>query len=242
MFIFKLCATALVFVLSFGFAAYALSKSLTYQAFGEMVAKGPDQHPCIALTLDEGPSPKYTTEVPETLARFDARATFFLTGKAVSKHPELVAQIAAQGHEIGNHSYSHPRMIGLSQARIADEIETTERVIREAGYTGPLHFRPPFGKRLFGLPFYLKKTERLTVLWDVAPETDPDGTTNATEITKRTIEATQNGSIILLHVMFDSREGSRTALPQILGGLQAKGFTFVTVSDLLLGAVCHNSG
>ncbi|WP_294226324.1 polysaccharide deacetylase family protein [uncultured Shimia sp.] len=221
-----------------GTAAYFLSKSTRFQVFGELVSRGSSQHPCVALTLDDGPSPKYTAEVLDVLANFDAKATFFLTGQAVVAHPALVADIAAKGHEIGNHSFSHPRMVGMSQSRIESEVESTDRAIRAAGYTGPLHFRPPYGKRLLGLPYYLKKTNRLTVLWDIAPETDPTNNSDATEITRRTLADAKNGSIILLHVMFVSRAGSRAALPEILAGLQAKGFTFVTLSDLLQHKNC----
>ncbi|WP_165929178.1 polysaccharide deacetylase family protein [Shimia isoporae] len=215
------------------YVAFQISKSTRFQFFGELVARGPIDCPRVALTLDDGPSTKYTASVLQTLARHNVQATFFLTGDAATAHPELVSMIASAGHEIGNHSFSHPRMIGMRQATIAREIEDTDTAIRNAGYDGPLHFRPPFGKRFLGLPYYLKKTNRLTVLWDISAETDPTRTKDPNEIAQRTIDASQNGSIILLHVMFNSRQGSRDALPKIIEGIRAKGLEFATISDLI---------
>ena len=76
-------------------------------------------------------------------------------------------RIVDGGHELGNHSYSHPRMLFRSQAFIAFEIERTDALIHAAGQTGRATFRPPYGLKLFGLPYYLARTDRTTVLWDL---------------------------------------------------------------------------
>ena len=105
--------------------------------------------------------------------------------------------------------------------------------IRAAGYDGKILFRPPFCKKLFGLPLYLAKHDRTSVTWDVEPESFDDIAADPQKMTAHVLETTKPGSIIILHVMYDSRESSRQALPHIIDGLKAKGFRFVTVSELL---------
>jgi peptidoglycan/xylan/chitin deacetylase (PgdA/CDA1 family) len=103
--------------------------------------------------------------------------------------------------------------------------------IARTGYRGPVTFRPPYGKKLWTLPRYLAERDRITVTWDV--ERDSGGKPDTAQIVEDTVGAVQPGSIILLHVMFDGRSASRAAVPQIIERLQADGYQFVTVSDLL---------
>ena len=124
-------------------------------------------------------------------------------------------------------------MIFRSPSFIADEIERTDVLIRETGYTGPITFRPPYGKRLFLLPRYLHQTGRTTLLWDVEPESYPDVVVSAESIAEHVLENTRPGSIILLHVMYRSRAESRRAVPLIIDGLRDRGYRFVTVSELV---------
>ncbi len=101
------------------------------------------------------------------------------------------------------------------------------------GYEGDIHFRAPNGKKLILLPYYLASTGRKTISWDVEPESYRDIATDADQIVAHVLQETRPGSIILLHVMYKSREQSRAALPAIIQGLKAKGYRFVTVSELL---------
>ena len=212
---------------------WQLFRSRSVQLFDTMVARVETDERVVALTFDDGPTPGYTEEVIETLARHDVRATFFLTGAEVSRNPEQLRRIAAAGHEIGNHSWSHPRMIFLSWAAIREEIESTDRAIRAAGYEGPIHFRSPFGKRFLLLPWYLHRTGRINVFFDVEPESYPDVAAEPEGITRHVLERARPGSIILLHVMYPQRQTTRDALPELIRELRARGFRFVTVEELL---------
>lgn len=137
----------------------------------------------------------------------------------------------AAGHELGNHS--HPRMVMKSYGTYRSDVEETDTAIRAIGYEGPLHFRPPYAKKLFGLPWYLSATGRTTIMWDVEPETYPDVAADLDAFVAHVVEETRSGSIILMHIMYGNRAISRQALPRIIAGLHERGFEFVTVSQLL---------
>ena len=210
--------------------AWKLSNAHTFQLFGGIVGRVETTAPVVALTFDDGPTAQFTAEVLGVLRQRQVTATFFVVGEALERNPELGRQIVAGGHELGNHSYSHARLILQPLSFIREEIDRTDQLIRQAGYEGEIHFRPPNGKKLILLPYYLASTGRKTITWTVAPESAPD---EAGLIVARVLEQAQPGSIILLHVMYASRAESRAALPGIIDGLQAKGYRFVTLSELL---------
>jgi len=212
------------------FATWKLSNAHTVQLFGGIVDRVETQAPVVALTFDDGPTAQFTAEVLDILRQRQVKATFFVVGEALDRNLALGRQIVADGHELGNHSYTHTRLILQPLSFIRQEIERTDQLIRQAGYTGEIHFRPPNGKKLILLPYYLTTAGRQTITWTVAPESAPD---KADRIVARILEQAQPGSIILLHVMYASRAESRAALPAIIDGLQAKGYRFVTLSELL---------
>ena len=170
----------------------------------------------------------------DTLAEKSVPATFFLVGRDVAGHPDLVRLIKNAGHEIGNHSFTHPRMVLMHPSRIAQEIEQTDAVLREAGYQGSLTFRPPYGKKLVTLPWYLSKTQRPAIMWGIEPEKWSGPIEQRVERIAREIKP---GAIILLHVMYDSGQGSRDMLAPMIDAIKAQGYQFVTVSDLLESAI-----
>lgn len=223
---------ALVVVLSV-FGLFQLSKARGYQLFGTIVPRVETSAPLVALTLDDGPTLRYTRDVLNLLDEKNVNATFFLTGKEIEETPALAADIVRRGHQVANHSFSHSNMTLMGLAKVRDEIETTDRAIRAAGYQGVIYFRPPYGKKLFTLPWYLSQTARTSITWDVEPESYPDIAEDADAIAEYVIKNARSGSIILLHVMYRSREASRQALPKIIDGLRSRGFQFVTVSELM---------
>jgi peptidoglycan/xylan/chitin deacetylase (PgdA/CDA1 family) len=216
-------------------AAWQVSKSPAFQVLGVSVDRVDTGRKLVALTLDDGPTPEFTSEVLSILRQHGARATFFVTGSELARNPDLGRAIVREGHALGNHSYSHTRMLGSSLAFIADELEETDRLIRAAGHAGPIYFRPPYGKKLLALPYYLRQTGRTSILWDIEPESDP-AAASPEQIAAHVLARVQPGSIILLHVMYPGREISRRALADILVGLQARGYELVPVSDLLQAA------
>lgn len=223
---------ALVVVLSV-FGLFQLSKARGYQLFGTIVPRVETSAPLVALTLDDGPTLRYTRDVLNLLDEKKVKATFFLTGKEIEETPALAADIVRRGHQVANHSFSHSNMSLMGLAKVRDEIETTDRAIRASGYQGEIYFRPPYGKKLFTLPWYLSQTGRTSITWDVEPESYPDIAEDPDAIAEYVLQNAKGGSIILLHVMYRSREASRQALPKIIDGLRSRGFQFVTVSELM---------
>lgn len=219
-------------VLAFAGARH-LHRARTYQLFGELVPRVETTRKVIALTFDDGPTAGYGDQVLDILRQLDVRATFFVNGRDVEAQTELVSRMAAEGHELGNHTYSHARMVLKSPAFIRREVESTDAAIRAAGYRGPIHFRPPYGKKLVILPYYLWKTGRTTIMWDIEPESYPEVSADAGRITEHVVSKAEPGSIILLHVMFGSRAESLKAVGPIVTELRQQGYQFVTVSELL---------
>jgi chitin deacetylase len=158
------------------------------------------------------------------------KATFFVIGSNLEKYPQIGEDIVQQGHEMGNHSYSHHRFLLKSQSFIDHEIQKTNSLIRQTGYDREILFRPPNGKKLFGLPWYLSQHNIKTILWDVEPDTY--GTTTDFLVTY-TLKNTKPGSIILLHPFCKECNNQREAISKIINGLEEKGYRFVTVSELL---------
>ena len=224
-------ASVLVVVLVGAYALLQVADSRTFQFFGTLVNRVDTTEKVVALTFDDGPDPAGTHAILDTLKSRQVPATFFLIGREIAAHPDLAHAIAAAGHEIGNHSFSHDRMIGVTPAWVADEVEATDALIRAAGYSGDILFRPPNGKKLFALPHYLAEHGRTTITWDVEP--DSAGTPDATTVRDTTLAQVRPGSIVLLHAMYASRAQTRQAIGPIVDGLKQRGFRFVTVSQLL---------
>jgi peptidoglycan-N-acetylglucosamine deacetylase len=221
-----------LFILGF-YVFWQVSKSRTFQLMGEIVPRVETSQKVIALTFDDGPTVEGTAEILSILKDENIKASFFLIGADMEKHPESVKQIIAAGHEIGNHSYTHERMFFKTPSFIQHEIDDTDRLIREAGYTGEIHFRSPFGKKFFLLPYYLSKRGKKNIMWDVEPETYPEIDGNAEKITDYVLTHTKSGSIILLHIMYPSRKESMKSVRGVIKGLKEQGFEFKTVSELL---------
>lgn len=210
--------------------SWRLSNSRTHQLVGELVRRVETSDSVVALTFDDGPTPIHTDSVLATLAEFDVPATFFMVGQAMERNAEVVNRVVAQGHELGNHSYSHRQLLLRLPGTIATEIETTDSLIRATGQAGQAFVRPPYGKRLLGLPMYLARRNRPVVLWDLEPDTYH---ARAEGMTQYVLERVQPGSIILLHVEIPSRRQGRAALRSIVAELQSRGFRFVKLSELM---------
>ncbi|MBB5953945.1 peptidoglycan/xylan/chitin deacetylase (PgdA/CDA1 family) [Saccharothrix tamanrassetensis] len=221
----------LVVLPSSAFGLSVLANARTFQLFGGLTSRVGTTDKVVALTFDDGPDPAGTRPLLDVLARKGVAATFYLTGRELAAHPDLGRAIAAAGHELGNHSYSHERMVFVTPARVASEVERTDALIRETGYTGEITFRPPNGKKLFALPHYLDRHHRRTVMWDVEPDSDTDA--GAEALIRETVTHVRPGSIILLHGMYPSRAQTREAVGPVIDRLRQDGYHFVTVAELL---------
>ena len=229
----RVAIVGLVTVLLVAISAWRLSRSREFQVLGHLVRRVETVTPVVGLTFDDGPLPGFTEEILDALRAEGVRATFFVTGEALEEHAAQARLIVAEGHELGNHSYSHRRMVGVSYAFVREEVERTDELIRAAGYAGEIYFRPPYSKRLLVLPYYLSRTGRTTILCDVEPESYPEIAADAEKIVQHVVGQARPGSIILLHVMNASRSESVRAVPAIIQALRNKGYTFVTISELL---------
>jgi peptidoglycan-N-acetylglucosamine deacetylase len=212
-------------------AAYKVSKSRTFQFFGEIVSRVNTREKVVALTFDDGPTPGVTEEVLSILNEAGVKATFFVIGANLERNPEEGRKIVAAGHELGNHTYSHQRMVLKTPSFIESEIERTDQLIRQAGYQSAIHFRPPYGKKLILLPYFLARTSRKTITWDVEPDSYPEIAADSNKIVAHVMEKTRPGSIILLHVM--GRSESLKAVKGVIAGLKGEGYSFKTVSEML---------
>jgi|CXWL01.1.fsa_nt_gi chitin deacetylase len=181
----------------------------------------------IALTFDDGPDPKVTPKILDILKKYDVKATFFVLGKAAKRHPMLLRRIAAEGHAIGNHSWSHGKEKSKDQA-ISELIRTNQAVIFATGNC-PTVFRPPYGIRDGEYAAQAKAMGMASVLWT---SIDGDTLTDSAEKMLAYVGTPKNGEIILCH------DGpGKTATPQMVSMLVAKlkkqKYEFATVPELL---------
>ncbi len=223
--------TSFLLVTAIAISLFSISKSRSFQFFGTIYSSFPNDEKKIALTFDDGPSAN-TQLIIKKLKELDIPATFFVCGAEIYQKPEEAKALVDAGYDLSNHSYSHKRMLLKSYLFCKEELERTNELIRDSGYTGEIFFRPPYGKKLFVLPFYLNKVDMPCIMWDIEPETVLGFDATAVEIADYTINNVQSGSIILLHPMFNP-ENILPALEIIVSSLQEKGYTFCTVAQLI---------
>lgn len=214
----------IVFLLLFCISKWMNARN--FQVFGGLTSHVETNEKVVALTFDDGPT-EQTASILSLLVKYQAKATFFLIGSELEKNREAGQQIASAGHQIGNHTFSHQRMVFKNPSFIREEIEKTNQLIRETGYEGEIDFRPPNGKKLIGLPYYLHKQQIQTIMWNLEPDTNYSA---ASDKINEVIQYVKPGSIILLHPMYDKSE--LLAIEGILDALTKEGYTFVTVNDL----------
>lgn len=190
----------------------------------------------VALTFDDGPNPPYTEQLLDVLKENHVSATFFLIGQNVEKHPELVKRIAAEGHQLGNHTYHHMDLLKADRKLIADEVDRTNQAIIAASGITPHLVRPPHGFRDPVVMEMMAERNLKVVEWSVMSRDwlNPGVDT----IVERTISKVKNGSIILLHdgdgiAAQDSRAQTIEATRRIIQILSAQGYKFVTVDEIL---------
>jgi len=186
----------------------------------------------IALTFDDGPDPLYTPQVLAVLARYDAPATFFVLGRHVDAHPDLVRRIVAAGHAVGSHSYSHAIFRWAGPAEIAAEVDRTDAALLRAAGIRTRLFRHPGGMQGLFLPFRTAARGWQVVVWSVDPRDYADSSASA--IARRVLAEAHPGAIVLLHDGSPDGDESRAqtvaALPMILEGLRDRGYRFVRIA------------
>ena len=185
----------------------------------------------IALTFDDGPHPRFTERILKILDKYGVKATFFVIGVNIQNYPEPLKKIYAAGHEIGNHSYSHDNVKDLDASTARVEMEKCEQVIRDTVGISTSVFRPPRGACN---PDVLKSARELgysVVLWSI-DTLDWKGTSPLT-VFKTVNGQISGGDIILMHDYTSGSNAACEALDSIIPELIAKGYEFVTVSELI---------
>lgn len=185
----------------------------------------------IALTFDDGPHPTLTPQILDILKAYGIRATFFMIGENAERYPELVERIRSEGHEIGNHTYSHIRAKDTTEEKLRDEILHCERLIGGNSGNGVKLFRPPEGNLSDCLGEMCGTLGYRVILWSI--DTRDWCRTPPKEITESVLRKVRSGDIILMHDYIGSNSPTPTALKQMLPLLIKRGYSFVTVSTLL---------
>jgi len=185
--------------------------------------------PYIAMSFDDGPSATLTPKLLDLLAARHIKATFFVIGENVMEHPEIVTRAAREGHEIGNHSWSHPNLAKMSQESVRSQLQRTDDAIKNATGERPTLMRPPYGSITDREKHWIHdEFGYRIILWDVDPyDWKRPG---PAVVRNRILKETRPGSIVLSH---DIHPGTIEAMPSTLDALEAKGFKFVTVSELI---------
>jgi peptidoglycan/xylan/chitin deacetylase (PgdA/CDA1 family) len=179
--------------------------------------------------MDDGPVPG-TAKVLDLLKRKQVHATFFVLGQLARLRPGLVRRMVREGHAVGNHSWNHPEFFGLPASRVRSQLARTDRVLRRTLGREPVLMRPPFGEVTAAERRICRRLGEAIVLWDVDPRDWKDR--KASTVAKRVLKRARRGSIILTH---DSLKTTRKAYSRIIDGLHKRGFTLVTVPQLLAG-------
>lgn len=187
----------------------------------------------VSLTFDDGPSPD-TARILDVLREKEVRATFFLCGANVERYPALARRIVAEGHELGNHTWSHRYLHLRTRADIADEIDRTQDSIERVTGVRPAYFRPPHGVRWFPLWDVLAERRMTLVLWNSFPQ---EGASPARDIVARARKRLKPGAIILLHDAKETLPAGRNgrastveALPEIIEAARGAGYRFAPLS------------
>lgn len=184
-----------------------------------------------ALTFDDGPDPLYTPDVLEILKKYQIKATFFVVGENAEAYPELVRQEIKAGHEIENHTYTHPDLSRESELKTGEEIQRTEQIIDKITDIKAKFFRPP--KKLFRRETIAVAEAKgyKTILWSICVENSHAATPS--QMAQRVIDTAHPGMIILAHDGRLDRRQTIAALPMIIEAFQQQGYQFVTLDELL---------
>lgn len=219
-------------------AVIGLAYLLCYGGFEGPVdwLMGTDPHgdrdrPRIALTFDDGPHPVFTARLLDALAELAVPATFFVVGRDVDANPALVARMARDGHELGNHTYRH-RYLPLARSRSVErELRATDQAIARAAGVVPRLARPPWGGRSPRNVQVFRRLDKRVVLWDVN-SFDWKGKP-ADEVALRVLDRVRGGSIVLMHEARDGGDVTIAAVRLLVPALRARGYELVTVSRAL---------
>ncbi len=220
-------------------AGFSLYRAVAHPAstlFGPTIHRGKAGAMQVALTFDDGPDPVWTLRLAAALREHGAPATFFCIGERAKQYPEIARKLIEAGHEVGNHSYSHPNLWFRTSRVVRDQLCRSQEIVSVATGVTPKVFRPPFGDRG---PQVLREARTLglaTVLWSLSSEdwNNPE----SSWIVERILRRVRDGEILLFHDAshdnrFPDRQATLEAVSVLVPALKERGFHFVTVSTMI---------
>jgi peptidoglycan/xylan/chitin deacetylase (PgdA/CDA1 family) len=185
--------------------------------------------PHLSLTFDDGPHATLTPKLLDLLGRHNAKCTFYVIGRNVEAYPDIARRIVAEGHEIANHTWTHPQLSRLSASRVADELRRTHETVLEVTGVRMTNLRPPYGA--FNDSVRRVAFDRHgydTIMWSVDPLDWKYR--NSSRVTRELVKGAAPGAVLLCH---DIHPSTIAAMPATLDQLLGRGFRFVTVADLM---------
>ncbi|HBL13669.1 MAG TPA: polysaccharide deacetylase family protein [Cyanobacteria bacterium UBA11162] len=214
--------------------AKSLNFSVPVQFQGKTIreVKIKSEQKVIALTFDDGPWQNTTLQVLDILKQETIKATFFVVGKSIKNHPELIKQVVADGHAIGNHTWSH-QYHQYSSAHAAREFNQTADLIYKLTGVKTSLFRPPAGILNNGLVSYAHQQKYAVIMWSVDSKDWRSRHITVQGLIDSTLKAAQPGGIVLMHDGGGDRSKTVEALPKLIAELKKQGYQFVTVPELL---------
>jgi peptidoglycan-N-acetylglucosamine deacetylase len=197
-----------------------------------MITEIPTTQRVVAITFDDGPNPVYTPQVLEIFSEAKGKATFFMIGEQMKSHPEVVKQVRDQGHEIGNHTFTHPKLSQLSEQDCLKEVEDTEILIEKMAGRKPVVFRPPYLDYNQDTVSLLQK-KKYPMIGALNLEAQDWEQPGVEHILEKSREAVKNGSILIFHDGYGDRSQTIEAVRMLVSELTSQGYQLVTVSELL---------
>jgi peptidoglycan/xylan/chitin deacetylase (PgdA/CDA1 family) len=209
------------------------------QVYGRTFIGVNHQSRLLALTYDDGPSETWTPRLLEVLARHNVRATFFMVGRYAAQLPEIARAVAAAGHAIGNHTYTHPNLIFCSSGQVQAQLDECDRVLTNVVGEHSKLFRPPFGGRRPDVLKMAREHGFVPVMWSVSSH--DWNASPAEEIERKITRQLRGGDVILMHdgghlSPTVDRSATVTATDHILSRYKGEGYRFVTVQEMMASA------
>jgi peptidoglycan-N-acetylglucosamine deacetylase len=211
------------------------NKNILKQYEDIIIKKGNISNKMIALTFDDGPDEDFTPQILDILKKYNIKATFFVVGQKVGWYPEVVKRASEEGHDIGNHTFSHINICKSSNEKISEEINKTQKIVKDLIGKEPTLFRPPYraiNENLFNV---IKSKDMKVVLWSDL-DTKDWSNPGVYNIVKEIESKSSNGTIILLHdynKIRNNKSQTIQALDEVIPKMQSLGYEFVTISEMI---------